>query len=85
MKLRLKLNRCIRVILIGMCVMTTNIWGQSVDYNTLGQSAAGMIQGLGSQGAKTIPTPNQLFSMPMQYLFGFPEQVMFGVLNKACK
>uniref|UniRef100_A0A1I8M3T9 Lipase domain-containing protein n=1 Tax=Musca domestica TaxID=7370 RepID=A0A1I8M3T9_MUSDO len=84
MKLRVKLSKCICPILIGICAMTPNIWGQSVDYSSLGQSGAGMIHGSGAQGAKTIPTPNQLFSMPMQYLFGFPEQVMFGVLNKAC-
>lgn len=69
MKLRLKLNTYIRAILIGMCAMTTTIWGHSVDYNSLGQSAAGMIQVSGSQGSKTIPTPNQLFSMPMHLVF----------------
>ncbi|XP_061386577.1 vitellogenin-1-like [Musca vetustissima] len=68
-----------------LCAIAANVVAQSVDFSAMAKSAASIIEGFGSQGSKQIPTPSQMFSIPVQVLIGFPEQVMFGVLNRACE
>ncbi|XP_073835542.1 vitellogenin-1-like [Musca autumnalis] len=70
--------------IVLVCAITTEGNAQSMDFNGIKNSAVNMMQGSGSQGEKKIPSPSILFSTPIQVLFGYPEQVMFSVLNQAC-
>lgn len=65
----------------GDCVLGRSSFGGSDVLN----SFTDIVKGVGKEIANIIPTPEELFKVSKQVLFGLPEVAVFKTINNLCK
>lgn len=65
--------------------LVTNGKAQRYHPTNIRESLGDIIQGLGSEIIREIPTPEELLYTSIQVLVGLPEQTVSSIINRACK
>lgn len=70
------------LVVIGIMVHDLKAQGIITD---LISSGGTIIEGLAKEVPNILPTPAELFHLPVQVLFGLPETALVSVINELCK
>lgn len=77
---------------VALCFLASNVaakpglgdWGKW-DIRDVFNSSQTIIKGIGKEVINRIPTPNDLFHVSKQVLFGLPEVAVFQTIGQLCK
>lgn len=71
------------LIPIGILLQHLKVQGDLI--TDLISSGGTIIEGLGQEIPNILPTPEELFHLPLQVIVGLPETVVLGTINQLCK
>lgn len=71
------------LIVFGILLVNLKVQGDII--TDVISSGGTIIEGLGKEIPNIIPTPEELFQLPLQGLIGLPEIAIAGTINQLCK
>lgn len=71
------------LVLIG--ILSQNLKVQAGLISDIISSGGTIVEGLIKEFPNLIPTPEELFQLPIQVLVGLPETALVGAINQLCK